>query len=126
MLPTATPYSRNAIFSGFSPYKLQNKYSNIWQEMWNNEQSMNKYEEFFLKSYLSEKGLGKKSVHYHKIINYHEGNKFANRINEFKEVDVLALVVNFVDILGHSRSESKILQEMGIFIKPFQKNIWKI
>tara|TARA_Y100000588_G_scaffold383854_1_gene474013 strand:- start:6 stop:1565 length:1560 start_codon:yes stop_codon:yes gene_type:complete len=112
MLPTATPYSRNAIFSGLSPYHLQKKYSSIWKEMWNNEHSMNQHEEYLLKNYFLEQGLDTKSIHYHKIINYQEGNKFANRINEFKEVDVLALVVNFVDILGHSRSESKILQEM--------------
>ena len=57
-------------------------------------------------------GFKSKSIHYHKIITYEEGSKLENRINEFKEIDFLALVINFVDILGHSRSESNILQEM--------------
>jgi len=112
ILPTTTAYSRNSIFSGYFPNQLQNKYPHIWPQMWKNEKSMNQFEEQFLKDYLSRKGLGIKSVHYHKILNYDEGNKLVNRIGEFKEIDVLALVVNFVDFLGHSRSESKILQEM--------------
>ena len=112
ILPTATPYSRNAIFSGLFPHELQLKYPNLWPQMWKNENSMNQFEEQFLKDYLSRKGLGKKSVRYHKILNYDQGNKLVNRIGEYKEIDCLILVVNFVDFLGHSRSESKILQEM--------------
>ena len=112
ILPTATPYSRNAIFSGYFPCELQVKYPDLWLQMCENEQSMNQFEEQFLKDYLSRNNLSSKSVHYHKILHYIEGNKLANRIGEYKGIDLLALVVNFVDILGHSRSESKILQEM--------------
>jgi len=112
ILPTATPYSRNSIFSGFFPNKLQTEYPEIWDKMWQDEKSMNRYEETFLKDHLNRIDLGSKSVHYHKVITYEEGSKLANRINEYKEVDFLAIVINFVDILGHSRSESDILQEM--------------
>ena len=112
ILPSATPYSRNAIFSGYFPCELQGRYPDLWPKMWNNEKSMNQFEEQFLKDYLTQNSLGSKSVHYHKILSYDEGNKLASRIGEYKEIDILALVVNFVDILGHSRSESKILQEM--------------
>ncbi len=112
ILPTATPYSRNAIFSGYYPNQLQKEYSDIWQKMWQDEHSMNRFEDRFLRDQLDRLGFESKSIHYHKIITYEEGNKLANRIGEFKEVDFLALVINFVDILGHSRSESDILQEM--------------
>ena len=112
VLPTATPYSRNAIFSGYFPLELQKKYPDIWSKMWKNENSMNQFEEQFLKDYLIRNGLGSKSIHYHKIVNYDQGNRLANRIKEYKGIDILALVVNFVDILGHSRSDSNILQEM--------------
>lgn len=112
ILPTATPYSRNAIFSGYFPNKLQKEYSDIWLEMWQDENSMNRFEDQFLRDHITRLGFESKSIHYHKVISYEEGNKLKNRINEFKEVDVLALVINFVDILGHSRSESNILQEM--------------
>ena len=112
ILPTATPYSRNAIFSGLFPNQLQEKYTDIWSEMWQDEHSMNRYEDTFLRDQLNRMGFESKSTHYHKVVTYEEGNKLETRIGEFKEVDLLALVVNFVDILGHSRSESDILQEM--------------
>ncbi len=112
ILPTATPYARNAIFSGYFPNQLQTEYNDIWPEMWKDEKSMNRFENKFLKDQIIRLGFESKSVHYHKVITYEEGNKLEKRINEFKEVDFLALVINFVDILGHSRSESNILQEM--------------
>ena len=73
---------------------------------------MNRFEDQFLRDHITRLGFESKSIHYHKVISYKEGNKLANRINEFREVDLLALVINFVDILGHSRSESNILKEM--------------
>ena len=112
IIPTATPYSRNAIFSGCFPSELQKKYPDLWPQMWENEHSKNQHEEKFLSDYLIQNDLDSKSVHYHKIVTYKEGNKLANQISNYKEIDVLALIINFVDILGHSRSESKILQEI--------------
>ena len=54
ILPTATPYSRNAIFSGYFPYELQVKYPDLWSKMWKNERSMNLFEEQFLKDYFTD------------------------------------------------------------------------
>ena len=51
-------------------------------------------------------------MNYIKIITPEDGQKFGSRINEYKKTKLLALVVNFVDILGHSRSESNVLKEM--------------
>ena len=99
ILPTSTAFSRNAIFSGYFPKQLQDKYPDIWEKMWKDEHSMNKYEETFLKDQLKLNGLEKKSVHYHKVLTYESGHKLGERIGEFKEVDVLAIVINFIDIL---------------------------
>jgi hypothetical protein len=93
ILPTATPYSRNAIFSGYFPNQLQKEYNEIWPEMWHDENSMNRFEDQFLKDQIARLGFESKSIHYHKIITYEEGNKLERRINEFKEVDFLALVI---------------------------------
>ena len=112
ILPTATPYSRNAIFSGCFPKELQENHSILWEKMWKDEKSMNKYEPQLLEKHLNVLGLKHKSIKYHKILNLEAGSKISKRIAEFKDVDVLVLVVNFIDILGHTRSESKILQEM--------------
>jgi len=73
---------------------------------------MNRYEETLLIDQLKRKGLDNKSVRYQKVTTYDAGSKLAERIGELKEVDVLAIVINFIDILGHSRTESEILQEI--------------
>ncbi|MCS5625518.1 MAG: PglZ domain-containing protein, partial [Candidatus Marinimicrobia bacterium] len=74
--------------------------------------SLNQYEKQFLLDQLKREGLGNKSVHYHKIWAVEEGNKFQNRIKDYIQQDILALVVNFVDILAHKSSQTEILKEM--------------
>ena len=112
ILPTATPYSRNAIFSGKYPIDIQNDFPEEWKIMHNDENSLNSYEKFLLNEYLKNNNLNNKSMHYSKLTTHMQGQKFYNRINEFKNINLLSMVVNFVDILGHSRSESNLLKEM--------------
>ena len=111
IIPTATPFARNAIFSGLMPLDIKNNYPDEWAKMFK-EQKLNSYEDYFFRKLLDKNNFFGKKIHYEKIINYEEGNKFFNRLNDFKDVDVLSIVVNFVDILGHSRSESNVLKEL--------------
>ena len=112
LLPSATPYSRNAIFSGMFPDEMVKKYPEQANDMENDSPSLNQYEKQFLLDQLKREGLGNKSVHYHKIWAVEEGNKFQNRIKDYVQQDILALVVNFVDILAHKSSQTEILKEM--------------
>ncbi|SVE09438.1 uncharacterized protein METZ01_LOCUS462292, partial [marine metagenome] len=112
LLPSATPYSRNAIFSGMFPDEMVKKYPEQANDMQNDSSSLNQYEKQFLLDQLKRDGLGNKSVHYHKIWAVEEGNKFQNRIKDYIQQDILALVVNFVDILAHKSSQTEILKEM--------------
>ncbi len=112
ILPTATPYSRNSIFSGLYPDSIQIKYKNLWKEMSQDETSMNRFEETFLKDQLKRLNLPDKSVNYTKVITYNDGKKLENRITDYKNTDLMTIVVNFVDMLGHTRSESDVLKEM--------------
>ena len=111
ILPTATPFARNSIFSGMMPLEIKNNYSDIWNKMFK-ENRLNSYEDYFLRKLLENNNFSNRSLHYEKISNFNEGNKFYNKLNDFKHVDVLSIVVNFVDILGHSRSESNVLKEL--------------
>ena len=61
---------------------------------------------------MKKHNFGNLSHKYLKISDLNNGNKFINKINDYKSTDVLSIVVNFVDILGHSRSESKVLSEL--------------
>jgi len=112
ILPTATPFSRNAIFSGLHPSEVKVNYPQKWSEMMQDETSMNRFEDLFMKDQLVRLGHGHKSTHYSKIIGFKDGEKLESNITDFKETDVLSIVVNFVDMLGHSRSESNVLKEM--------------
>ena len=111
ILPTATPFARNSIFSGLMPLELKNNYNELWKKMFL-EKKYNGYEDELFENILNENNYSNKSFHYEKISHHEEGKKFYNKLNNYKNVDVLSIVVNFVDILGHSRSESEILKEL--------------
>ena len=111
ILPTATPFARNAIFSGMLPNEIKLKLPNLWSTMFK-EEKYNKFEKELFENALNVNNKSNKSFHYEKIINVNDGKKFYNKLNDYKNVDILSIVVNFVDILGHSRSESQILKEL--------------
>ena len=104
LLPTATPYSRNAIFSGLTPGELPRQFPAAWREMQTNESSMNRHEAEFLEAYLKRKGLDSLRTKYFKVITADEGQKLLARLPEYRDTNLLALVVNFVDLLAHHRA----------------------
>ena len=111
ILPSATPFARNSIFSGLMPLEIKENYPNLWNEMFL-KSKYNNFEDELLKRILVKNNFHNKSMHYEKISHHDEGKKFYNKLGNYKNVDILSVVVNFVDILGHSRSESEILNEL--------------
>ena len=112
ILPTATPFSRNAIFSGQLPDQLPKRYPKQWKEMISDESSMNKFEAQFLQDYLVAKKLDDVQAKYFKLITADEGQRLLSRLAEYGTTQLLALVVNFVDLLAHHRAESDVIKEM--------------
>lgn len=114
ILPTATPYARNAIFSGLFPSELADRYPDIWRSGQDDEQSRNRYEHELMDRQLEKMGLrfghGSK---YTKVLDTAEGRNVARKIRSLGSVSLVALVFNFLDILAHGRSESEILQEIA-------------
>tara|TARA_Y100000590_G_scaffold91152_1_gene102849 strand:- start:949 stop:2505 length:1557 start_codon:yes stop_codon:yes gene_type:complete len=111
ILPTATPFARNSIFSGLLPIELKNNENELWKRMFIDKE-FNKYEEELFKKLLIKNNLEDKSFSYVKISDFKNGQKLHNKINDYKSTDVLGIVVNFVDMLGHTRSESQIIKEL--------------
>jgi len=131
LLPSATPYSRNAIFSGLYPDELIKKYPNQKELFINHADGLNKYEHKFLLDQLDRHDVSNKRVHYHKIWAIEEGKKFRKKINDYLEKDVLALVVNFVDMLAHDSSKMDVLKEIvpdesgyRLAVKSWIENSW--
>ena len=123
ILPTATPFARNAIFSGLLPNDLKENYPDLWKRMYN-ENKLNGFEDIFFERQLLKNNFKEVKHKYIKISDFKSGKKFFNKINDYKNIDVLNIVVNFVDILGHSRSESKVLSELIPNENAYRKSIF--
>jgi len=113
IVPTATPYSRNAIFSGLFPEDLASKYPELWKRGPEDELSRNRYESSFMREQLKRLGLRLRSEpRYVKILNKEEGESLAKKIPTYTDVSIFSMVFNFLDMLAHGRSESEILKEI--------------
>jgi CheY-like chemotaxis protein len=110
ILPSATPFSRNSIFSGKYPDELYQEYPDIWDDQ---EKTMNRYEPDFLKELLEKEELLSSTSHrYIKVINSEKGWRTEKKIKSYLDQNLISLVINFVDILAHRRSDSDFLREV--------------
>jgi CheY-like chemotaxis protein len=111
ILPTATPYSRNALFSGLFPDAIAKEYPDWWGQ---DEGSLNAFEDDLFRSHIRELTGDDVPVHYEKIFTDENADELVGRVrNAFKSGGVISLVFNFVDLLTHGRSESSLLMEVA-------------
>jgi hypothetical protein len=114
ILPTATPYSRNAIFSGSYPSDVELRYPELWEKSEDDENSRNRYERQFLDKLLERrKILLKPEAKYVKILDADFGRSVENTISSYTHSPLTSIVVNFVDMLAHGRSDSSLLKEIA-------------
>ncbi|HEY2955079.1 MAG TPA: bifunctional response regulator/alkaline phosphatase family protein [Candidatus Eisenbacteria bacterium] len=114
ILPTATPYSRNGIFSGLLPAELHRRHPDLWQESSQDERTKNRFERQLLDFQLERlKCVPAKPLKYVKVYDADEAHQVRRQISSFAGLPLVALVFNFLDILAHGRSESEILQELA-------------
>lgn len=113
ILPTATPYSRNSIFSGLYPADIQSQHPELWLERSKDEFSKNRYEEKLMNEQFKRARMGHLKTKYAKIYNAEEANEIHRQVDTYGELDLVAMVFNFLDILAHGRSQSDILQEIA-------------
>ncbi|MGB5849314.1 MAG: bifunctional response regulator/alkaline phosphatase family protein [Ignavibacteriaceae bacterium] len=114
ILPTATPYARNSLFSGLFPSEIEKFYPKLWQGKDDDERSMNKYEKELLQLLLDRKKIKlKKDLKYIKIIDPDVGRNFEQNIISYKDLNLMAVVVNFLDMIAHGRSDSELLKEIA-------------
>ena len=114
ILPTATPFSRNSIFSGLFPDDIEKKHPELWNSGTDDEGSLNKYEDILLEQNLKRNGVSlSKDLKYVKIMNNEDARAFMRNIDNHLDTQFLTVVLNFVDILAHSRSDLPILKEIA-------------
>ncbi len=112
IVPTATPYSRNALFSGQFPAEMAKTYPELWASGDDDDLSLNRHEARMLSGQLGRLGLGNTTSRYEKIVGVDEGRSLGKRMGAWKSLDLVAMVFNFIDNLSHGRSESDILQKI--------------
>lgn len=111
ILPTATPYSRNALFSGLYPEEIARGHPEWWET---DEGSLNAFEDELFRDQLKRLTGKDVPVHYEKVFTDENAEDLIARVRgALKSGEVVATVFNFVDLLTHGRSESAILMEVA-------------
>ena len=110
ILPTATQYARNAIFSGLMPLQIQEMFPQYWVEE-GDEESKNQYEKELVQTLL-DRYRRRESFSYWKV---NESDFCERVIAQLKGVQtpLNIVVLNFIDMLSHSRTESKMMRELA-------------
>ncbi|MDA7768112.1 PglZ domain-containing protein [Flavobacteriales bacterium] len=112
ILPTATQYSRNAIFSGLMPLQMEQQHNDWWKND-TDEGGKNLFEKEFLEAQLRRLGKGHLKVSYNKITNIDAGRKLVDNMQNLMNNHLNVIVYNFVDMLSHARTDMKVIKELA-------------
>lgn len=112
ILPTATQYARNAIFSGLMPLDMEKRFPSLWQND-EDEGGKNLHEDKFLTDQI-QRSYRKECKHsYHKILTYEQGKDITDSLNNLMSNDLNVIVYNFVDMLSHARTDMAMIRELA-------------
>jgi hypothetical protein len=112
ILPTATHYARNAIFSGMLPIDIAKNFPELWKND-EDEGGKNLGEEELFRAQIKAEGLDDLRVSYTKVVNNQAGLDLMNNIHNYLKNDLNVIVYNFVDMLSHARTEMEVLKELA-------------
>ncbi len=111
ILPTATQYARNAIFSGLLPSEMEKQFPQYWKND-PEEGGKNLYEAEFLTAQLKRNGLNI-DQEYFKITNLNNGKKLAENFKSLKDKKLVTVVYNFIDMLSHAKTDMDVVKELA-------------
>ena len=111
ILPTATQYARNAIFSGLMPDQIEKMFPDLWVDE-DEEEGKNLNEAPLIQTQL-ERYRRRNTFSYHKINTSQEADRFMGQLNTLQRNDLNVVVFNFIDMLSHARTESKMVRELA-------------
>jgi DNA-binding response OmpR family regulator len=111
ILPTATQYSRNAIFAGLMPSEIEKRFPKMWFND-DEEGGKNLHEEDFLADQLQRLRKTYK-FSYNKITNFEAGKNIADQIPNLFKNKLNVMVYNFVDMLSHARTDMQVIRELA-------------
>ena len=111
ILPTATQYARNAIFSGLMPVQIEKMFPELWVDE-DSEEGKNVNESPLIQTQL-DRFRKKYTFSYNKVYEGQFGDKLLQNFRNFERYDLNVIVFNFIDMLSHARTESKMIRELA-------------
>jgi len=111
ILPTATQYARNAIFSGLMPVQIAKMFPDLWVDE-DEDEGKNLNEEPLIRTQI-ERYRRHDTFSYHKINTSQEAEKLVQQLSSLEKNDLNVVVFNFIDMLSHARTESKMVRELA-------------
>lgn len=111
ILPTATMYARNAMFSGLMPSEIERLYPEYWEDD-DNEGHKNRFEQELLQKQLTRLGKNYK-LFFEKITSMKSGKKMTDYLGNVLQSDLTVMVFNFVDMISHARTEMDMIKELA-------------
>jgi CheY-like chemotaxis protein len=111
ILPTSTQYARNAIFSGLMPSKIKEMYPALWVDE-EEDEGKNLNESSLIETQIA-RFRRKDSFSYNKVLTSQAAEKYLDTIKSLSGNALNVLVINFIDMLSHARTESVMVRELA-------------
>ncbi len=112
ILPTATQYSRNSLFSGLMPSEIDRLYPDLWK---NDDEpgGKNLYEEDMLRNLMQRHNVLSKGLNYQKVTDINYTKKISENLEKNLKSNLNVVIVNFVDNLSHAKTDSKMIKDLA-------------
>ena len=111
ILPTATQYARNAIFSGLMPSQIKEMFPALWVDE-EEDEGKNLNEEALIETQIT-RYRRKDTFSYNKVVTSAAAEKYLDSLHNLSKNDINVLVINFIDMLSHARTESLMVRELA-------------
>lgn len=111
ILPTATQYARNSIFSGLMPLQIKEMYPDLWIDE-DEDEGKNLQEETLIRHQL-ERFRRRENFAYYKVNDSLQADRLLPQLRNLSNRSLCVLVINFIDILSHARTESRMVRELA-------------
>lgn len=112
ILPTATQYARNAIFSGLMPLEIEKMFPDLWVDE-DDEQGKNLNESPLIATQFERFRRRDVKFSYNKINDNSAGERLVREFANLEHNDLNVVVFNFIDMMSHARTESKMMRELA-------------
>lgn len=111
ILPTSTQYARNSIFAGLMPLQIATMFPSLWVEE-DEDEGLNIHEAELIQTQIDRFRRSDK-FSYHKLNDSSAGEKYTAKLKSLLCNPLNVVVLNFVDMLSHARTESKMIRELA-------------